>query len=529
MVSQMTVRGDSLLVGSSRHCEVYLQDMRVAERHLLITRTREGWLLRQLDASGILATINQSNLTGDHLLRTGDQIALADYVLTVYPDAAERPATDKAEPVGVRQKVGTFQLPADAVVKHQDEPLSVPGGRLEGLAQVCFQASRCGDIDDFMRRALTVLTQRLPSRVAWMGLAPDGQGAFAFSLGLSATGQTVNAPALCRQLYNRCIDRKQYLCLPACSHDAARSLLAGPLLSAGKPAGMIYLDRSSSQPRFDSADLDALRLLCTQLTPFAGMAASQQVNRHRPAETSELVTTHEMQDRLTPKIMPTWPELEIAAARSPGTARASDVYDVVQLPGSNLAAVVVASAAATGSEPALLMAEARAAFRVSAVHADSPHVLMHELNWLVYDGQTGHSVCCCAVLADPATGLVRYCTAGTPGACILDQGGRARGLVGVPKSPIGVEQTVAYDTRPEQLDVGETLVLFTGGADSLTNASGQNYGRQRLLDSLAGSCSQPVVSMLDELTTEIRVYRHGGKQPDDITVLLLRYTPNLVP
>jgi len=99
----------------------------------------------------------------------------------------------------------------------------------------------------------------------------------------------------------------------------------------------------------------------------------------------------------------------------------------------------------------------------------------------------------------------------------------------VPKSPIGVEQTVAYDTRPEQLDVGETLVLFTGGADSLTNASGQNYGRQRLLDSLAGSCSQPVVSMLDELTTEIRVYRHGGKQPDDITVLLLRYTPNLVP
>ena len=527
MVSQMTVRGDSLLVGSSRLCEVYLQDMRVAERHLLITRTSQGWLLRQLDASRALAKINDSALTGDHLLRTGDQVAVADYVLTVYPDVEERPATDKAEPTGVRQKVSTFQLPADAVVKHQDEPLSVPGSCLEGLAQVCFQASRCGDVGDFMRRALTVVTQRIPSRVAWVGLAPDGRGGFAFSLGLSATGQTVNAPELCRRLYNRCIDRKQYLCLPACSHGAARSLMAGPLLSAGKPAGMIYLDRTSSQPRFGPADLDALRFLCTQLTPFAGMAASYEVGQRRPAEASELVATHEIQDRLTPSIMPTWPELEIAAARSPGTVRASDVYDVVQLPGSNLAAVVVASAAATGTGPALLMAEIRAAFRVSAVHADSPHVLMHELNWLVYDGQAGHSICCCAVLVDPGTGSVRYCAAGTPGACILDQSGRARGLVGVPKPPIGVEQTVAYDTRPEQLDIGETLVLFTGGVDSLTNASGQSFGRQRLFDSLSASCTQSVVAMLDDLTTELRVYRHGGKQPDDITVLLLRYTPSL--
>ena len=94
----------------------------------------------------------------------------------------------------------------------------------------------------------------------------------------------------------------------------------------------------------------------------------------------------------------------------------------------------------------------------------------------------------------------------------------------------GAEQVMRHlegKTVQEQLDVGETLVLFTGGVDSLTSASGQSYGRQRLFDSLSASCTQSLVAMLDDLTTELRVYRHGGKQPDDITVLLLRYTPSL--
>jgi sigma-B regulation protein RsbU (phosphoserine phosphatase) len=520
MVTQMTVSGDSLLIGSSPQCHVYLPDMRIALHQLLITRTPDGWKLQQLDTSKP-ALLNGATIVEDRILQTGDNVAIVDYTLKIYPDVEDRPAVPKPAAPSPAARAGAFQLPADALVKRPDEPIGLAGGRLEVLAQVCFQAASAGSIDEFMRRVLTTLTEALPSRAAWIGLAPDAQGRFAFSVGLGPTGELTDAPDLCRKVQHRCIDRRQYLCLPTCPQSDIGSLIAGPFICGNRPAGLLYLDRSPAQPRFGEAELDALRLLAAQLTPLAGRIAAQQTRQQDHPGAGELAVAHQIQSRLTPRILPRWPDLDILALQEPGTAYVGDIYDVVQLP-NNLAAAVVASAVAPGCEPAVMMAEVRAAFRVAALHADAPHVLLRELNWLVYDGQPGHSLCCCTVLLDPARGAMQYSTAGRVGAYIIDSRGRARGLVGVPKSPVGTTAAADYQTNPEQLDPGETLGLFTTGLETLANAAGQNFGRQRLLDRLCKGFSQPLMAVSDDLATEIRIFRQGGRQPDDITALLLR-------
>ncbi|MFQ6048467.1 MAG: PP2C family protein-serine/threonine phosphatase, partial [Phycisphaerae bacterium] len=235
----------------------------------------------------------------------------------------------------------------------------------------------------------------------------------------------------------------------------------------------------------------------------------------------QLGLAQQIQARLAPAILPRWDELDIAVFREPGSARTGDMYDIVQLP-NGLAGIVIAHASANGPDPAIMISQVQAAFRVSALHGDAPHVLMRELNWLIYDAQSDHRLACCAVLLEPRSGAIEYCTAGQPGAHIIDQSGRARGLVGLPNPPVGAELASTYASRPEQLDPAEVLVLFTPGFETLSNRSHQPFGRRRLIETLCRSIGQRPTAMLDDLATELRIFRQAGNQPDDITVLLVR-------
>jgi serine phosphatase RsbU (regulator of sigma subunit) len=182
---------------------------------------------------------------------------------------------------------------------------------------------------------------------------------------------------------------------------------------------------------------------------------------------------------------------------------------------------MVAHTPATGAVPSLLMAQAQTAFRSAVMHQDTPAVCLRMLNWMLYDGQRDHPLECLVGVIDPASGVMRYSIAGHLGAYIISSRGEERKLGAQEASPaLGLEKSTVYPLLPEQLEPGETLVLFTPGVVTAKNGRGEVFGEERFINILCDGFGQLASAMLKDLLTDLRSFTEGGQQPDDITVIL---------
>ena len=175
---------------------------------------------------------------------------------------------------------------------------------------------------------------------------------------------------------------------------------------------------------------------------------------------------HQVQERLTPPTLPAWDNLEVAAYRQAGQACCGDIYDVVRLP-KGPAAFVLGHAMAAGAESAILMAQMRAGFRIALLHADAPHFVLKELNWLVHDPdhEHQHPMRCATGLLDPTSGKLRYSTAGQPGMYLIRSSGEAEDLVRGKAPELGEQPQMEYNLEEAQTRAGGEPAAVHARAD----------------------------------------------------------------
>jgi len=323
-----------------------------------------------------------------------------------------------------------------------------------------------------------------------------------------------------QNLKPRILDRGQFVMVPLVSVQERMSVLAGPLNGPDGTLGMIYLDTGDSGRRFDARDLDFLSVLANVFA-YQLDAVFKALARNKAAMIEGQVSVaHEIQARITPRKLPQTDELQFGAFRETGRERTGDIYDVVRL-ASNKVAVMVAQTPASGAMPSMLMAQAQTAFRIAAMHQDGPQVFLRSLNWLLYDGQRDHSLQCFAGVIDPVTGQLPYSMAGHVGAFMVGARGEDRSLAPQDLPPeLSLNKAAVYPLLTEQIEPGETLVLFTSGVTTAQNRKGETFGEERFVNILCDGFGQLASATLKEMLTDLRSFTEGGTQPDDITVLL---------
>jgi serine phosphatase RsbU (regulator of sigma subunit) len=523
MVADVVCGLEAVYVGSREECRVRLGDSRIAPQQAVIFPERDGaWLLQQLDASCELR-LNGMVVREQAELSTGDEIAVLDFKIRVYPEYDEQPAA-RATLGTTRAQLERFaqaRLPAGALLKKSSDLVTVQPEHLAGIGRASLAASGNQTVEELMDAALGCLLAAFAAQRAWIGVRRLSYGPMEYEEGRLITGQTTDLPELGHELKPRALDRAQFVLVPRVSREEPMSVLAGPLLGPDGTLGMVYLDSGESGRRYETPDLDYFIL---QLNIFAHQldAIFKVTARNRAALIDGQVSVaHEIQARLTPRKLPQWEnELVFGAFREPGRERSGDIYDVVRL-SNNLAALMVAYTPAAGALPSLLLVQAQTAFRSAVMHQDNPGVCLRMLNWLMYDGQKDHPLACFVGVIDPASGLTRYALAGHLGAYIIGQRGEARPLGGEePAVPLGTAKATVYPLLSEQLEPGETLVLFTPGVVTAKNRRDEVFGEERFVNILCDGFGQLASAMLKEMLTDLRSFTEGGSQPDDITVIL---------
>jgi serine phosphatase RsbU (regulator of sigma subunit) len=523
LIGEVACESEAVYIGSHEGCRVRLPDDRIAAEQALIFRQGEDeWVIQQLDTRTELL-VNNAIITDRTQLKNRDEIRIGEFLIRAMLFEPGAPAS--ARPVSKTSvesltRFVQFQLPPGALLKRADEPVTLQPEPLSRLGQANLHVSQCLAVEELMDKLLHFVLEMFTARRCWVGVRHVNYGPMEYQEGRLSTGQTADLPDLGDKLKPRVLDRGQFVLIPHVSPEEPWSALAGPLLGPEGPLGMVYLDTSDTNHRLGTAELDllvAFLRLCAQ--HLDGMFRNAARQRAATME-GEVSVAHAIQVRLTPRKLPQWETLQWGAFREPGRERTGDIYDVVRL-SNQTAAVMLAHTRAPGPLPSLLLSQAQAIFRAACMHLDPPHVCLRMMNHVMYDGQTGHELSCWVATVDPATGELRYALAGNMGAYVIGARGEERRLgPRPPLPPLSVEKVAPYATLTADIEPGETLALFTPGVTTARSRQEETFGEERFLNILCDGFGQLASSMMKEMLSDLQQFTEGGKQPDDITVLL---------
>jgi sigma-B regulation protein RsbU (phosphoserine phosphatase) len=80
-----------------------------------------------------------------------------------------------------------------------------------------------------------------------------------------------------------------------------------------------------------------------------------------------------------------------------------------------------------------------------------------------------------------------------------------------------------FRTETVQMKPGDGLLLYTDGASEAPNAGREWFGKRRIEEYVNLHATAPAERMVLDLFTALRFFSPETAQPDDITVMALRY------
>jgi len=90
--------------------------------------------------------------------------------------------------------------------------------------------------------------------------------------------------------------------------------------------------------------------------------------------------------------------------------------------------------------------------------------------------------------------------------------------------PLGMFCDSSFVSTGVRLAPGETLLLFTDGVTEANDATGSEFGTERLRASINGSASGHPTELLQKCVSAVTAFRNGTARNDDLTMLALKYT-----
>lgn len=252
------------------------------------------------------------------------------------------------------------------------------------------------------------------------------------------------------------------------------------------------------------------------------LAAQNQVLR------DSLAMAAHVQRSLLPKAPPPLPGLEVAGRMIPCDAVGGDYLDF--LTGEEFAGrgfgVAVGDVSGHGPAAALLMTAARACLRVRASRPGSIGEVVTDMNrHLVADlGDLERFMT--FYFLEVQRDRVAWVNAGHEPALLVDPSSRTIAELKGGGLVLGIDaDTTLHEHHAPFGEPGQVMALCTDGITEAWNESGEQFGHERLKQSLLRHASQDASSILEGVMHDVLDFRGPAPQMDDMTLVVLKRAP----
>jgi phosphoserine phosphatase RsbU/P len=307
---------------------------------------------------------------------------------------------------------------------------------------------------------------------------------------------------------------------------AAGAVLVLPI-KAGEDggAGLAVLGPRPGSLRYEAADLDYGAGLVAQASVALANAWHFRETLEKKKLERELELAASIQANLFPSDLPRLAGYDLAGRNRPARQCGGDYYDVLPV-GANAAAarllLCVADVSGKGLPASLLMSNMQATLRALLGYGPSLTDLAAHASELLFATTPGNKYVTASLLElVPATGLVRYVSAGHIDCLLLRADGEAVPLKST-GSPLGLLPGASYADATFTLEPGDCLALFSDGVAEAQNDGGEEFGEARLVEIVRSSSARPAVEVVDQVFEAVDCFAGKAPQFDDITLLVMR-------
>ncbi len=247
--------------------------------------------------------------------------------------------------------------------------------------------------------------------------------------------------------------------------------------------------------------------------------AAKSESERRAAQ--ELEIAKQVQTRLFPQTLPPLSTLDYAGICAQARQVGGDYFDFLDL-GRERLGLVVGDISGKGIAAALLMANLQANLRSQcAIALDQPQRFMQLVNRLFYENSAESSYATLFFAEyDDRVRHLRYVNCGHLSALLLRQDGTLERLSST-CTVLGLfkEWDCSTDERP--LSCGDTFALYTDGITESFNSSGEEFGENRLVESLRRHREQPSPDMVASIVADVKEFS-PHEQSDDMTLIVAK-------
>jgi len=251
-----------------------------------------------------------------------------------------------------------------------------------------------------------------------------------------------------------------------------------------------------------------------------------EVERQLKQVEHDLEIARSIQQSLLPRIRPTVNGLEISGWNLPADATGGDYFDWKLLRDGRVV-VTLADVTGHGIGPALLASLCRAYARSSFdTHADVVHAMQHINRFFGEDLPAGKFATFVAAVCSSEEAKVELLSAGHGPLFVYSSARDTFVQFGAQAIPLGLlPELNSAEPLVLHLDEGDMVVLATDGFFEWEDASGEQFGLERLEQAVRKARHLAPEEIIAELYHAVKHFAAGTKQMDDLTAVVIKRVP----
>lgn len=298
------------------------------------------------------------------------------------------------------------------------------------------------------------------------------------------------------------------------------SEIAVPVMRSGRTIGALNVenDRISA---YSARDLESLCFFAdTAAVAIEKAILHRQLIEKKRIEV-QLQMAREVQAHLLPMESPQLGGWDIAGICIPSHEIGGDYFDYIRLLHDRLG-IVVADASGKGIPAALIITAFRTLLRTHAGSESELECLAQDINRFLFESTRPEEfVSAFYAILDPANGCLRYINCGhNPPLLLRAAEPSIRLMAGGPL--LGAFDNSNFTTGEARLAPGELLVLYTDGVEESTNASGMEFGTERLAAVVHPVRGLSAHEILQKIVNDTRIFTGEASYGDDFTLMIVK-------
>ena len=306
------------------------------------------------------------------------------------------------------------------------------------------------------------------------------------------------------------------------------SVMATALRYGDQDLGVLALANGPMGAPFSQADLVVFKSIAEQSAFALYNATIYSMANEKKRLDHDLEIARDIQRILLPSEAPAIDGFQISGINVPARQVSGDYFDYIQVDQGRLG-VAIADVSGKGVPASLIMAICRSVLRAEAARNPSPADVLRKVNRQLYpDIKEDMFISMAYLILGHQQDGVTLARAEHDAPLWYKRQSQTVMPVKSPGMVVGIDSGSVFDRLTVDfavpLERNDCLVLYTDGVTETLNSEGDEFGVDRMMQSVRASANDSAQAIVKRIIEDVREFTGSVPQNDDITVIAIRKT-----